>query len=125
MDRGKKAFGNYGEAAAQGYLAAKGYEILEKNYKSAGGEIDIIAQDGDYLVFVEVKYRRGTNFGRPIEAITRRKQRALADCAMSYLVGRGLWDAPCRFDIVEVFGRELLEINHVINAFEVNYAENY
>ena len=112
-----KRHGNYGEIAAEGYLAAKGYEILEKNFRSGHTEIDIIAKDGEYLVFVEVKYRRQLNFGRPIEAISRRKQLNLISCAYGYLAREGLSDVPCRFDVVEVFGREWLTINHIENGF--------
>ena len=117
MGKTSKQKGNYGETAAEGYLAAKGYEILAKNYKSGHNEIDIIAKDGEYIVFIEVKYRRQTNFGRPIEAVSRRKQLNLIACAYAYLAETGLNDVACRFDVIEVFGRELLTINHVENGF--------
>ena len=109
--------GSYGEVVAEGYLRGKGYEIIAKNYKKGHHEIDVIAQDGEYLVFIEVKYRRQTKYGRPIEAITKRKQGNLIACAYGYLADAGLGDVACRFDVVEVFGREHLEVNHVVNAF--------
>jgi len=114
---GAKRIGNYGETAARGYIEAKAYIVLAKNYKSPHGEIDIIAMDGAYYVFIEVKYRRQLSFGRPAEAVSRRKQRNLIACAYTYLEEQGLSDVPCRFDIIEVFGREILEVNHIVNGF--------
>ena len=116
MDRRKRA-GDFGEVAAVGYLKAKGYLILEENFKAGAGEIDIIARDKDYLVFVEVKYRKQMNFGSPVDAITPAKMRAITSAAQSYLAKNNLFDGNCRFDVVEIFGRELLEINHIENAF--------
>jgi len=116
MDR-RAAAGNYGETAARGYLAAKGYEILAERYKVGGGEIDLIARDGGYLVFVEVKYRRQANFGSPAAGVTKAKRRAIAAAARRYLADRGLVDVDCRFDVIEVFGREELTVNHIENAF--------
>jgi len=119
MDDSRKKAGNYGETAAAGYLEALGYIILAKQFKAAHGEIDIIAKDGVYIVFVEVKYRRQTNFGGARQAVTPAKQRALASAAQSYLVKNGLMEMNCRFDVLEVFGRENLKINHIKDAFWV------
>ena len=119
-DRRKQA-GNYGETAAAGYLEARGYAILARNYRAWGGEIDIVAQKteayGDYIVFVEVKYRKQLAFGRPAAAITQKKRRALIAAAYGYLAENARGDDNCRFDIIEVFGREQLHINHIENAF--------
>jgi len=117
MDSIRKKAGNYGEAAALGYLSAKGYIILTQNYRSGSGEIDIIAKEGEYIVFVEVKYRRQLNFGRPVDSITPAKRRSLISAAYGYLAKNNLNHADCRFDVIEVFGREILEINHIENAF--------
>ena len=117
MDNTRKKAGNYGETAALGYLAAKGYEILAQNYRDGAGEIDVIAKDGGYIVFAEIKYRRQLNFGRPVESITPAKRRSLISAAYGYLAKNNLNDADCRFDVIEVFGREMLEINHIENAF--------
>lgn len=119
MDRRKQA-GNFGEIAALGYLAAKGYVILAQNYRAWGKEIDIIAKDGDYIIFVEVKYRKQLDHGRPAEAITKRKRDSLVAAAYGYLAENGRGDENCRFDIIEIFGREQLHINHVENAFGEN-----
>lgn len=118
-DRRKRA-GGYGEAVAKGFLEAKGYKILARNFKAFGGEIDIVAKDGDYIVFVEVKYRRQLAFGRPVEAITEKKRRALIAAAYGYMAQNGRGDENCRFDIIEVFEREQLHINHIENAFGEN-----
>ncbi|MCL2235648.1 MAG: YraN family protein [Defluviitaleaceae bacterium] len=112
-----KAKGNYGENTALGFLESKGYRILSTNYKANGGEIDIIAKDGEYIVFVEVKYRRGNAFGDGFDAITPAKVRRIIKTAKVYLHKQNLWEAPCRFDIIEIFGHEQLEIDHVENAF--------
>ncbi|MDR2166959.1 MAG: YraN family protein [Clostridiales bacterium] len=117
MMEANKTKGEYGENAAEGYLKTKGYKILARNYKKAGGEIDIIAADGEYIVFVEVKYRRGTSFVDVAEATSRAQTRRIISTAKKYLYEQDKWDAACRFDILEVFGREQLEINHLENAF--------
>ena len=123
MDRRKRA-GNFGEVAAAGYLEGKGYVVLVQNYRAWGGEIDIIARkhekDGEYIVFVEVKYRKQLAYGRPAAAITQKKQQAMVAAAYAYLAENGRGDENCRFDIIEVFGREMLEINHIENAFGEN-----
>jgi len=119
VDR-RKSTGNYGEVAAAGYLEAKGYAILARNYKAWGGEIDIVAKSGDYIVFIEVKYRRQLAYGRPAAAVTQKKRRALVAAAYGYLAEKARGDANCRFDIIEVFGREQLHINHIENAFGEN-----
>ncbi|MCL2352999.1 MAG: YraN family protein [Defluviitaleaceae bacterium] len=116
MDANKDK-GNYGEAVVLGYLQGKGYEILKQNYKKYDGEIDIIAQDGEYIVFIEVKYRRGAGFGDGLEAITRAKQKRIVKTAKAYLYEEKKWDAACRFDVLSVFGREVLEIEHIENVF--------
>ena len=117
----KRGRGNYGEAAAKGYLAAKGFKVLAEKYWADRGEIDLIAKDpGDgYLVFVEVKYRRQTGFGSPGESVTAAKRRAIILAAQQYLAENELFEQDCRFDVIEITGRELLEINHIKNAFWV------
>lgn len=112
-----KIKGDYGENVALGYLEAKGYKILFTNYKVGGGEIDIIAQDGEYTVFVEVKHRQGNTFGDGLDAINPTKVRRIIKTAKTYLYKQGQNQNLCRFDIMEIFGIEQLEINHIENAF--------
>ena len=103
------------EARAAEYLTAKGYRILEKNFRCRQGEIDLIARDGSYLVFVEVKYRSSLAKGAPAEAVGPLKQRRIRQTAVFYLYSRGLGlDSPCRFDVVSITGNEILLIQ---NAF--------
>ena len=77
--------GKRGEEKAAAYLRLKGYKILEKNYRVGQGEIDLIAQRGNRLVFVEVKTRRGNSQGSPLEAVTPHKVKRLSDAAAFYL----------------------------------------
>ena len=116
----RKAAGNFAENVAAGYLTGLDYVILAQNYAANGGEIDIIAEKNGYVVFVEVKYRRQLAYGRPAEAITPKKQQAMIGAAQQYLAESGRHNADCRFDVIEIFGRELLDINHIENAFGEN-----
>lgn len=95
-------FGNYGESLACEYLKKQGYEILERNYRIRGGEIDIVAMDGEYLVFVEVKTRWSHEYGLPSESMTPWKIKALLKTAAFYLVKIKWGDNPYRLDFVSV-----------------------
>ncbi|NOX44447.1 MAG: YraN family protein [Caldiserica bacterium] len=101
------------EARACGYLRSLGYAIVARNWRWRGGEVDIIAKDGDTLVFVEVKARSGTRFGDPAEAVDRRKRGKLLAAAKAIL-GRDAGRVPIRFDVVSVLGGE---ISHLRDAF--------
>ncbi len=94
--------GKIGEDAAAKYLKQQGYEILEQNYYYNHGEIDIIAMDGNTLVFVEVKSRRSTRFGEPEESITPKKQELLRRTAEGYVVEKNIGEIICRFDVVSI-----------------------
>jgi putative endonuclease len=118
LTRSKSDAGIYGETAAAGYLEAKGYVILERRYKRYGGEIDIIAKNGGYIVFIEVKYRKTLYSGMPRGSVGASKRRNYARAAMGY-IGEKQLDCDCRFDVIEVFGTENLEINHIEDAFHV------
>jgi len=110
--------GDYGENIVLGYLNSKGYKLLAQNYKKAGGEIDIIAKDGGYIVFIEVKYRRGRKFGSGFDNVFGSGQhRRIIKAAKAYLLEKGSWEADCRFDVIEIFGHEELELEHIENAF--------
>ena len=110
----KKFLGRAGELKSQEYLKNKGYKILKTNYKSVVGEIDIIAQDNETIVFVEVKTRSSEEYGRPAEAVNLKKQEKYYKVASFYLQREKKMDAPCRFDVVEI---ENGQINHILNAF--------
>lgn len=117
---GNSGKGLLAETVACGYLEGLGYEIIERRYRCSFGEIDIIAGDGEYLVFVEVKYRKSLKAGFPAEAVTKTKQRAIVKTAFHYILKRKPGRENYRFDVIEVFGAELIDVNHHINAF---YAE--
>ena len=106
--------GRAGEKRAVEFLKAKGYKILDQNFKTHFGEIDIIAKDGEYTVFVEVKTRSGEEFGLPSEAVNFKKREKYYIVATEYLRNKGLLDERSRFDVVEI---ENGEINHIIDAF--------
>ena len=110
----KKLLGRAGEVEAQKYLKKKGYKILERNYKTLVGEADIIAQDGEYVVFVEVKTRSGDEFGAPSEAVTRKKQQKYFRVAEQFMLKEQYEALFCRFDVIEI---ENGKINHIIDAF--------
>lgn len=94
--------GREGEQAAAAYLESLGYRILARNVRYRAGEIDLVATENGFLVFVEVKTRRGSRFGSPAEAVTAEKQRRLVRLAGIYLAHRGGNPPPCRFDVVAV-----------------------
>lgn len=96
------------EDLAAAFLESEGYRILERNYRDRLGEIDIIAKDGDYLVFVEVKYRRDTKKGYPEEAVSTKKQQRIRHTALWYLYRHGYSEeTPCRFDAVSITGERV------------------
>ena len=107
-------FGQIGENIAAKYLKKKKFKILQTNYKNSIGEIDIIAKDEDFLVFVEVKSRNSEKFGRPSLAVTGVKQNKIRQVASVYLIQNKLTEAKCRFDVIEVLEQE---INHIEDAF--------
>ena len=118
---GRSALGEEGERAAARFLESRGYRILERNYRTRRGEIDLIAEDGRVLVFVEVKVRLDDRFGGPAAAITRAKQARIARLAQQYLAWRRLSDRPCRFDVVLIWGDDpkTRRIELLPGAFEV------
>lgn len=111
----KRRVGARYEREAGAYLEKLGCQIVEYNYRCKLGEIDLIAKDGAYLVFCEVKYRSGAEKGHPAEAVDYRKQRIISRCAMYYLMEHGLADVPCRFDVVGIAGGEIV---HLKDAFD-------
>ena len=108
-----KEKGNLGELLAALYLMLKGYKILERNYLIQGGEIDIIANDGKTLVFVEVKKRKDKSFAGGAEFVDAKKQKKIISTAMLYVQKKEL-ECDMRFDVIEINSNE---INHIKNAF--------
>ena len=110
-------YGKRSEIIATNFLKEKGYTIVEINYKNKIGEIDIIAKDQDYIVFVEVKARMSEAFGHPFEAIDERKQQKIHNVASIYLMKNKKYGTKCRFDAISILGLENPEIRHIIDAF--------
>ena len=94
--------GKEAELLAASELKKRGYDIIETNYHCRGGEIDIIARDGEYLVFVEVRCKTTERFGTPAESVNERKQRKIITAARCYLNTLPNAEVLCRFDVVEV-----------------------
>ena len=94
------SIGASGEETAVKILKKNGYKILERNYRTQMGEIDIIALDGEYTCFVEVKFRKNDDFGSPGDFIDERKIQKIIKAAQHYAVKKGIYDTPMRFDAV-------------------------
>ncbi len=96
------SLGARGEEAAARHLESLGYRVLDRRFRTRAGEIDLVAEEAGTLVFVEVKSRSTLAFGRPSEAVDRRKRGRILSAASVYLARRGLSDRACRFDVLEV-----------------------
>lgn len=107
--------GSHFEKIAGAYLEKKGYRILEYNFRCPYSEIDIIARDGNYLVFCEVKYRNENDKVQPLEAIDARKQKRISMAALFYVGKHKIISEPCRFDVIGISGDKIV---HIENAFE-------
>lgn len=125
MSDRRKTTGSQGEAQAAEYLLGRGYTILQTNWRCRRGEIDIIAQDGATLVFVEVRTRRSANLGSPEESVTVAKQRRLAELAQIYLQFREAagkpWPDAWRIDVIAIRTGSAGRLNHLKNAVEGVY----
>ena len=116
----RSTLGVIGENTACAYLIDHGYRVVERNYRTRRGELDIIARDGEWLVFVEVKTRKSLRYGLGAEAVTWRKQQHLIAAALSYLGTHPC--RKCRFDVIEITMRESNkpDIRHIKEAFGRN-----
>ena len=113
----KNTFGTRGEIIAANYLKKKGYKIIARNYRNKIGEIDLIALDGEVLVFVEVKTRISKAFGDPLEAINLTKQEKIHRIATLFLMNNNLMEKPFRFDAISILGDSEEDIKHIEEAF--------
>ena len=122
MANKQQKFGEKSENLAAWYLRENGYKIIEQNYRNRMGEIDIIAQDKNTIVFVEVKSRRSIRYGSPKWAVTPQKQRKISMVALYYLKATKQIDAKARFDVVAITSnRDVPQIEIVKNAFDLAY----
>jgi putative endonuclease len=122
MSDKRQKSGQRGESLAAWYLKKNGYKIIEQNYRTPLGEIDIIAKEKKTIVFVEVKSRQSIRYGNPKWAVTPKKQRKVSMVALQYLKSTRQMDARARFDVVAVTSNhDQPQIEIVKNAFELAY----
>lgn len=112
----KRLLGNKGENLAVEYLKGKGFKILQRNFRTPLGEIDIIAEDREALVFIEVKTRSGDSFGLPFEAVDSKKRERMRRIALLYLKNLDK-ERPVRFDVISIEVKDRNSINHIMGAF--------
>jgi len=105
-----------GEEMAARFLKKRGYKILERNFSSTHGEIDIVAKDKNFIVFVEVKRRKSEYFGAPEEAVTPLKQKSIINCAKVWLVQNKLYGSPVRFDVVSIMREDITLLKDAFRA---------
>jgi len=113
-----KETGNLGEKISENFLIESGYTILDKNFRCKIGEIDIIAKDGNYICFVEVKTRYGDLFGSPCESVTYSKQQKISKVAQMYIMKKRLFKFFFRFDVIEVI------LNKEDDSFSIKFIKN-
>ena len=119
MSDARISLGKSGEDLACRELERRGYVIVARRYRVRGGELDVIARDGETIVFVEVKTRAGRMFGEAAEAVTPLKQLRMTRLAEEYLMRHHLVDCPCRFDVVSIHADAGVQVVEVIqNAFD-------
>ena len=122
MSRERLDLGKWGEDLALKKVKKLGYKCLARNYRCPVGEVDLIAKDGDTLVFVEIKTRRGRSLEYAKEAVNQRKRRQLSKVALAYMKANGCAEARARFDVVVINlegGEQEIEV--VRNAFDLAY----
>lgn len=117
MIEDKQKIGQEGEQAACEYLVAKGYEILERNYRYRKSEIDLIAKVDNWLIFVEVKTRSSSFFGYPEEFVSRAQQQMIFEAALNYMYETN-WNGNVRYDILSILKTKgKMDVYHVVDAF--------
>jgi putative endonuclease len=121
VNNARQVLGKEGERIAERFLKKKGYKLVERNYRCAAGEIDLILLDRRVIVFVEVKTRTGHGFGTPLEAVEFRKQRKMIHAAQYFLSAKGLHQREARFDVVGIsWPQSEPLVEHIENAFELS-----
>lgn len=118
MARTSVDIGKTGEETAVEYLKNKGYQIIERNFRSQQGEVDIIARDGEFLVFIEVKNYSFRSIGTPLGAVRRSKRESIIHAARTYLYKNNIRDTNCRFDVLSIYNMSQFQL--IKDAFHVN-----
>ncbi|KAF0134523.1 MAG: endonuclease [Candidatus Saganbacteria bacterium] len=121
---GKESFqiGITGEIIAVEYLTQKGLSVIDRNFHSQQGEIDIIAKDGDIIVFVEVKYYSFRSYGSPLGSVRKSKRQSIIHAAQTFLYKKNLRQINCRFDVISIYRDSggKTNIDYIKDAFYVN-----
>ena len=120
LTRERISLGRAGEEYAAKYLQKRGFRIVERNFRCKLGELDIVARDGPFLVFTEVRTVAGNAFGSPQESITDKKKKKLRQVALFYAKFRNVGDTPMRFDVVAITADasgSIKKLDHIVNAF--------
>lgn len=122
MGMESQMLGKEGEAIALKYFTERGYKIIDKNFRSQQGEVDIIAKDGDFLVFVEVKAYSIGSFGTPLGAVGKSKKASIIHAARTYLLKNNIKNVNCRFDVLAIYRSwtGLTNYDHIKDAFHVS-----
>lgn len=122
MTRERIELGAFGEELALKKIKRLGYRSILRNYRCPLGEVDLIARDGDTLVFIEIKTRKGKPVGYAKEAVNERKRRQLSKVALSYMKSQHCCDTKARFDVIAIsLGQGEPEIEVIKNAFDLAY----
>ncbi len=120
-DNTTRKVGEDAERLAQRYLEQKGLTVVTTNYRCRRGEIDLIMRDGNFLVFIEVRYRKNDDFGSAAESVTIQKQQRLLTTAKYYLQNERLdEDISCRFDVISISGQYNPVIDWIRDAFQAD-----
>ncbi|MBE0477838.1 YraN family protein [Candidatus Aerophobetes bacterium] len=120
----RKDVGKKGEQVALSFLRKKGYKILDRNFRCRFGELDIVAEEDNQIIFIEVRSCRSLNFGSPLQSLDYFKKKRLTRLALFYLTSHNLKNASCRFDVVAVVfeeGSKIGSINLIKNAFVATF----
>ena len=112
--------GQAGENAAEALLLRAGWRILERNWRQGRHELDLVCEDGDELVFVEVRTRAEGGLVSPAESVTPAKRRSLIRAARAYLAAHAAWERNCRFDVICVTAGRTIHTEHIRHAFELD-----
>jgi putative endonuclease len=118
----RQRLGRLGETVAAATLERAGLRVVARRFRLRTGEIDLVAERGDLVVFVEVKTRRSTRYGVPCEAVTPVKQRRMARAALAFLSRTGRLERRTRFDVIEVYADAggVSRVNHIEDAFRLD-----
>ena len=116
-----KLLGKEGEDRAALFLVKQGYRILERNYSTKSGELDLIALHDGVVVFVEVKTRTSDAYGAPELAVTPRKRQRMVKAALGYIKQKKLHQVPCRFDVVAITSEREQDVELIQNAFKIDH----